>query len=91
MADQDSRSNHKSNNHYPTRTYQYNTNNSYYGNENSENGKCNKVSENNTSGAAVTNGSNNKNYGDDCDNVEETPLDIGEHYLVKRIDGWREF
>jgi histone acetyltransferase MYST1 len=37
--------------------------------------------------------SDNKGSGDneDADSVEEQPLDIGEHYLVRRSDGsWRK-
>jgi histone acetyltransferase MYST1 len=38
--------------------------------------------------------SDNKISGDneDADSVEEQPLDIGEHYLVRRSDGsWRKY
>jgi histone acetyltransferase MYST1 len=38
--------------------------------------------------------SDNKVSGDneDADSVEEQPLDIGEHYLVRRSDGsWRKY
>lgn len=32
-----------------------------------------------------------KGSGDDADSLEEQPLDIGEHYLVRRSDdSWRE-
>ena len=32
-----------------------------------------------------------KGSGDDADSLEELPLDIGEHYLVRRSDDWREY
>lgn len=33
-----------------------------------------------------------KGSGDDADSLEEQPLDIGEHYLVRRSDdSWREY
>lgn len=38
----------------------------------------------------LTNGG--KGSGDDADSLEELPLDIGEHYLVRRSDdSWRKF
>lgn len=38
---------------------------------------------------SLTNGG--KGSGDDADSLEELPLDIGEHYLVRRSDdSWRE-
>lgn len=37
----------------------------------------------------LTNGG--KGSGDDADSLEELPLDIGEHYLVRRSDdSWRK-
>lgn len=39
---------------------------------------------------ALTNGG--KGSGDDADSLEELPLDIGEHYLVRRSDNsWRAY
>lgn len=38
----------------------------------------------------LTNGG--KGSGDDADSLEELPLDIGEHYLVRRSDdSWRKY
>ena len=38
--------------------------------------------------STLTNGG--KGSGDDADSLEELPLDIGEHYLVRRSDdSWR--
>lgn len=38
---------------------------------------------------SLTNGG--KGSGDDADSLEELPLDIGEHYLVRRSDdSWRK-
>lgn len=31
-----------------------------------------------------------KGDNDDSESVEEQPLDIGEHYLVRRADDWRK-
>lgn len=40
--------------------------------------------------SAMSNGG--KGSGDDADSLEELPLDIGEHYLVRRSDdSWREY
>lgn len=57
-----------------------------------ETDKLSEISENKSGKSKENIPKNQPNDNEDADSLDEQPLDIGEHYLVRRAaDSWRKF
>lgn len=90
MADNDNRDKEHHNNHHHNQNYVGPTLRESTLNKQERNNFM-TLSNGSGNGSGGGGGSGKAGSGDDADSLEEIPLDIGEHYLVRRSDdSWRK-